>query len=86
MFTQLKNNVYMYAFRNIIKAFGCGLSQSERKTKHKPTRFIFFVWVFLDNEEIVHRRIETNNLQALSWAIIVFPPPKWAGPLRLSSH
>lgn len=31
-------------------------------------------------------RIETNNLQAFSWAIIVFPSPKWAGPLRFSSH
>lgn len=34
----------------------------------------------------MHGRIETNNLQALSWAIIVFTPPEWAGPLRLSSY
>lgn len=34
----------------------------------------------------MHGRMETNNLQALSWAVIVFTPPKWAGPLRFSSY
>lgn len=34
----------------------------------------------------MHERIEINNLQALSWAIIIFTPPERAGLLRLSSY